>query len=574
MMIETTKYFTNRAASLTKRGLRLIALEVTGLQRAVYVLALFALLSSVLGLLRDRLLAHIFGASTTLDLYYAAFRIPDFLFVGVGALVSVYILIPELARRNANEGQGYIDTMLAGFSLLSVFLCIAAAIFAPVILALLFPKFVTEGLLPTLTMMTRIMLLQPILFGFSNIFGAITQSRHRYMLYSISPLLYNLGMIVGAVVFYPIMGINGLAWGVVLGAILHAGIQVPSIVSDGFLHRIPRISDVRALFETVIVSVPRAMALSMSEIAELGLIAFAALLAPGSIAIFNFAYNLQAVPLSIIGASYSVAAFPGLAAALAQGRRDEFIVRIANAARHVMFWSLPATALVIVLRAHLVRVILGSGAFNWTDTRLTAAAFALFAISLAAQGLMLLLVRGYYAAGRTFVPFIISASTAVCTIALGAASVGALHDAAVLNMAKELLRVADVPGTGVLALAFVYSFVSILGTLALLIHFEHRFSGFLKLVLPSWGQSLIASIGCGAAAYFALTLAGPIALSSTLLSVFARGLLGGVVGIVVCVALYALMGNQEFVETLGGLRARMRRAKLSPSMVAAMEENV
>ncbi|HWP61840.1 MAG TPA: lipid II flippase MurJ, partial [Candidatus Paceibacterota bacterium] len=385
-----------RATYLTNRALRFIATEVKGLQRAVYILATLALLSSILALLRDRLLAHVFGASTTLDLYYAAFRIPDFLFVGIGALVTVYILIPELARRGEEGKHDYIDTILTGFSLLSIILCALAAFFAPAILTMLFPSFVVQGLLPTLTTLTRIMLMQPILLGFSNIFAAVTQSKHRYVLYSLSPLLYNFGIIVGVVFFYPVFGITGLAWGVVLGAFLHAGIQLPSLVADGFLNRLPRLREPRALLETIIVSVPRALALSMSEIAELGLIAFAGSLAAGSIAIFNFAYNLQAVPLSVIGASYSVAAFPGLVAALSQGRRDEFLARVATAARFVCFWSLPATALAIVLRAHIVRVILGSGQFNWNDTRLTAAAFALFALSLAAQGIMLLIARAYY----------------------------------------------------------------------------------------------------------------------------------------------------------------------------------
>ena len=573
-MIATTKYLAGRAGFLTKRALRLIALEVSGLQRAVYVLALFALLSSVLALLRDRLLAHVFGASTTLDLYYAAFRIPDFLFVGIGALVTVYILIPELARRTPQEGQRYIDTILTGFSLLAALLCACAALFAPALLTLLFPAFVAQGLLPTLTMMTRIMLLQPVLLGFSNIFAAITQSRQRYLLYSISPLLYNLGIIVGTVFLYPLLGISGLAWGVVLGAFLHAGIQIPSLIGDGFLHRVPRLYEPRALIETVIVSVPRALALSMSEIAELGLIALAALLAPGSVAIFNFAYNLQAVPLSVIGASYSVAAFPGLAASLAAGKRDEFVAHVATAARFVCFWSLPATALVIVLRAHLVRVILGSGAFNWNDTRLTAAAFALFALSLAAQGLMLLLLRAYYAAGRTFVPFLVSTAIALLTILLGAASVGAIHASMFSDAAKAFLRVAGVTGTGVLALASVYSFVSIVGTLVLLVHFEHRFRGFLRQVIFSWGQSLVASLACGAGAYLALNLVGPITLSSTVLSVFLRGLAGGLSGIIVCAAVYALLGSREFKETLGALHARMRRVKLTPSMVAAAEEHL
>src|SRR3989344_2716173 len=186
--------------------IRAFASEVQGLQRAVYVLALFALLSSLLALLRDRMFAHMFGAGETLDLYVAAFRIPDFLFVAIGALVSVYVLIPELSRRSSLEQSDYIDTIVAGFSLLVVVLCGSAAIVAPYILSLLFPQFVAAGLLPDLTLLSRIMLLQPILLGLSNILAAITQSRHRYILYAVSQPLYNVGIIIGAVVFYPMFG--------------------------------------------------------------------------------------------------------------------------------------------------------------------------------------------------------------------------------------------------------------------------------------------------------------------------------------------------------------------------------
>lgn len=562
-----------RGKYLTGQAFLLLAHEVRGLQRAVYVLALFALFSSLLALVRDRLFAHIFGAGVVLDLYNAAFRIPDFLFVAVGALVSVYILIPELARRGAGEQKEYIDTIVAGFSALAIVICGSAFLFAPVILGILFPRFTQSGLSPTLTLLTRIMLLQPILLGFSNILAAITQSRNRYLLYATSPLLYNSGIIVGIIFFYPLWGVSGLAWGVVFGALLHAGIQLPSIIGDGFFRSVPRIRDMRALIETVVISVPRALALSMNQMTYLGLTVLAGLLTSGSIAIFVFAYNLQAVPVSIIGASYSVAAFPTLASALTRGARDEFIAHVATAARHVVFWSLPATALVIVLRAHIVRVILGSGAFNWTDTRLTAAAFALFAMSLAAQGLMLLIVRAYYAAGRTFIPFLVSSFIALCTVVLAAASVGALHIAFVLNAAASLLRVGDVPGTSVLALAFAYAIVSILGTIALIIHFEHRFAGFLRQVLPSWGQSLLASIACGLGAYVVLQFVGPITLSSTVLTVFVRGFVAGVVGIAACTATYHSVGNREHSETLETIRGRIQRAPLSPSLVAAAEEH-
>src|SRR3989338_2734080 len=209
--------------SLMRGGFRSLSSEVRGLEAAVYVLAGCAILSSLLGLLRDRLFAHTFGAGVELDIYYAAFRIPDILFVATGALVSVYVLIPELARRSSAEQKNYIDTILVGFSILSSLLAVIAAILAPSLLQMLFPQLTLSGHLPALVGLTRILLLQPILLGFSNILAAITQSRRRYALYAVSPLLYNLGIIGGILLLYPLIGMPGLAWGVVAGAALHLG---------------------------------------------------------------------------------------------------------------------------------------------------------------------------------------------------------------------------------------------------------------------------------------------------------------------------------------------------------------
>ncbi len=561
---------------MMNRALRFLSYEVRGLHTAFSVLATAAVLSSLLALVRDKLLAHTFGAGVTLDLYYAAFRIPDLIFVATGALVSVYILIPELARREEGERKNYIDTVLAGFSGLAVIVSILAAFFAPPVLALLFPTFPPENQ-HMLVSLTRIMLLQPILLGLSNILAALTQVRGRYALYSISPLLYNLGIIAGTVVLYPFFGIEGLAWGVVLGALLHAGIQLPSVFSDGYLHRLPRVRDWRALTRTASISIPRALALSMSQLTFIGMTALAGLLAPGSIAIFMFAFNLQAVPLSVIGASYSVAAFPTLASALAQGQRELFISHIATAARYVLFWSLPATALVIVLRAYMVRLVLGSGAFDWTDTRLTAAALAILSLSLAAQGLALLLVRGYYAAGRTFVPFIVAILTTVTTMLFAGAAVGAFENDAVLSLTQALLRVVDVPGSNVLALALSYSLVAIASTVVLIAHFERRFRGFLGAVWLSWVQSLSAAIFGGIAAYLLLNIMGPITLSSTTLAVFSKGLSAGIFGLGASALMYFMLGNREFGETVEAFRLRLWGRKVAPqpgaTIVASAEES-
>lgn len=539
------------------RALRFLSYEVRGLHTAVYVIALSSLLSSLLALLRDRLLAHEFGASTTLDIYYAAFRIPDLIFVGAGALVSVYILIPELTRRGSDEQREYVDTVLIGFSLIAVVVSVIAALFAPAILATLFPEIAAAGHLTALVTLTRLMLLQPIFLGLSNIFGAITQIRQRYALYALSPLLYNVGIICGVLVFYPMWGLTGLALGVVFGAFMHVGIQLPSVFADGFFHAVPTRFKGQAFLQTVLISVPRALALSMNQVSFIGLTVLAGMLVPGSIAVFMFAFNLQAVPVAIIGASYSVAAFPILAAALSRGDRSFFIEHIANAARLVVFWSLPATALIIVLRAHIVRVVLGSGAFDWTDTRLTAAVLGLLALSLTAQGITFLLVRGYYAAGRTFAPFFVALGSALATVALGALLLGVFQNTFVLELAQGLLRVVGVPGSTILALAFASASISILSTIVLVAHFEHRFTGFLSRVWRAWVQSALAALGAGCGAYGVLVAIGPITLFSTTASIFVRGFAAGVFGIIVAGLVYALLRSREFAEIVDVIRGRL-----------------
>jgi len=544
---------------LPTRALRFLSSEVRGLHAAVYVLAIAAILSSLLALIRDRMLAQAFGASATLDIYYAAFRIPDIVFVAAAGLVSVYMLIPELARRDLAAQRAYIDTIAAGFSIFIVALSAVMALLAPVILALFFPEFVESGNLSHVVAMTRIMLLQPILLGLSNVLAAITQTRHRYALYALSPLFYNLGIIIGVTVLYPLFGLMGLAWGVVLGAFLHAAIQLPSAFADGFFRSLPLLRERGAIFHTASLSLPRSLALSMNQVAFFGLAALAALLPSGSLAVFMFAYNLQSVPLAIIGASYSVAAFPTLAAALSRGERDAFIAHVATAARYVLFWSLPASALILVLRAHIVRVILGSGAFDWTDTRLTAALFALFSLSLAAQGLVLLLVRGYYAAGKTFTPLLVAFSTAALTIVLGVFAMSALDDVALRSMLESLLRVEELPGTPVLGLAIAHALAAIVGAFILIADFERRFGGFIRAIFSSLAESIAAALVAGLGSYVFLELMSSFSVSSTLLSIFVQGFAAGIFGICLATATYHVLGSREYIETYASMRARLWR---------------
>ena len=545
---------TEAARNTVRSFLGAMNIEVRGLHQAAYLLASFALLSQLLALVRDRLLASSFGAGSALDVYYAAFRVPDLLFATVASLLSLYALLPVLSRLElAGKGSaGFLSKILLFFFIGMGALAAVLFVLAPRLAPLVAPG-IAEG---NLVLLMRILLLQPILLGASNILASLTQMRHRFVLYSVSPLLYNFGIIFGIVTLYPRMGIEGLAWGVVLGAAMHVALQVPFFSSERTV--VMPLREVWAgLREVLKLSVPRTLALSMGQISLLILTAMASFLAPGSIAVFMFAFNLQAVPLAIIGVSYSVAAFPTLSRLHASGESGEFLRHIEAALRHVLFWTIPAMVFVIVLRAQLVRTILGAGAFDWEATRLTAAALALFVISLAAQSVTLLIARGYYAAGRTARPLMFALfSTAVAV--LSAAFFVALFHASPMwrDFLESLLRVADIPGTTVLMLALGYCLGALLQAALGLYYFSRDFnfplSGLRKLAFESFGSALIG----GAAAYAVLAVAGNYLDINTASGIVSQGLLGGISGLVVTACTLALLQNRELIEAYGALHKR------------------
>ena len=311
---------------MVRRLLQFFEREISGLHEAAYLLGFFALLSQVLGFLRDRLLASHFGAGETLDIYYAAFRVPDFIFIMTASAVSLSVLIPFLSERRAEgteQMRGFLDTLFSAFFFGMAVVGLAAFVAAPHLAGLLFPGFSAAALADTTTLM-RIMLLQPLFLGVSNLFASVTQLERRFFVYAVSPLLYNAGIIAGILFFYPLLGLSGLAWGVVVGAFLHLAVQVPVLVRSGLLPRLVVRVRLREIASVVALSFPRTLALSAQNLAVLALTSLGSLFGAGAIAVFNLSWNLQSVPLSIVGASYSLAAFPTLAGFWSGGAREKF----------------------------------------------------------------------------------------------------------------------------------------------------------------------------------------------------------------------------------------------------------
>ena len=312
------------------------------------------------------------------------------------------------------------------------------------------------------------------------------------------------------------------------------------------------------LWRTVELSFPRTLTLSIGQITQLFLVAIAATLATGSISVFALAYNLQSVPLMVIGASYSVAAFPTLARVFANGETGAFVAQVAAATRHVLFWTLPATALMVVLRAHVVRVTLGSGAFDWTDTRLTAAAFAVLAFALAAQAVSLLLIRAFYASGRSRIPLIVTVGSGICVLAVAYTLTTLRAQSSIGLFVESLLRVEDVAGVSVLMLAFAITVGAVISTASLVVMFQRNFSGYIQSISRSFWEGLAAAGFAGISSYWVLSVLGGISSATTMGAVFYHGGVSGVAGILAAVCAYSLFGSIELEEMKDALMRRVR----------------
>lgn len=553
---------------MVKRVIRLFSRDFSGLHEAALLLGFFSLLSQFLALARDRLFAGAFGAGQELDIYYTAFRLPDLVYVTVASFVSVTVLIPFLAQKiekqQEAEAKKLLSTIFSSFMVVMVLVSLVLYFLVPIFAPLIAPGF-DQVALDKLISLTRIMLLSPILLGLSNLFASITQTYKKFLIYSLSPVLYNIGIIIGIVLFYPLFGLTGLAWGVILGAFFHLLIQVPIIISYGYW---PKCSlnlirnNFKDLIKIVTISFPRTITLSIHQLSLLVMIALASYLGKGVISIFNFSFNMQSVPLSIIGVSYSVAAFPTLARFYSSGQMEKFNKQIYNASRHIIFWSLPAMVLLIVLRAQIVRVVLGSGRFDWTATRLTAGCLAIFSVSVFAQGLILLFVRGYYASGQTKKPLLANSLSSLLMILL-AFGLNWLFQTSVFfrSFLESLLRVEGIEGSAVLVLPLAFSSAMIVNVFILWFLFGRDFGHRQKELISTITHSFSSSVIGGFVAYESLVLLAPVFDLNSFVGIFSQGLIAGLAGLLATVLMLHLVGSRELKELIKSLHRRFWEAE-------------
>ena len=387
---------------------------------ASLILAGSYLLSAMLGLLRDHLLAGRFGAGNELDVYYSAFTIPDFiaLILIFGAISAAIIpIFSSYLVKSKDEAWGYISNLLNIFLAFLIAVCVVAIIFAPLLVSIIAPGFSPDKKEMT-AMLMRIMFLSPVILGISSIMSGILQVFHRFLVTAMAPIMYNLGIIIGILFFVPRFGLPGLAFGVVLGALLHLLIQIPAFLHSGFAYKLS--FDIRhpGVKKTLQLMVPRSLGLGAGQFNTIVVTAIASTLASGSIAVYSLANNLSSILVNAVSVSLSTAVFPTMSLAHSNEDKSNFERKFLGAFSQILFLSVPISIAIFLLRAQIVRVVLGTGKFTWMDTRLTAACLGIFSLGLFAQGLIFLLSKTFYAAHNTKIPATISGATVVFNIAM------------------------------------------------------------------------------------------------------------------------------------------------------------
>jgi len=321
--------------------------QTQNISLAALILSVFSFLSFALGLLRDRLLTGIFGIGNELDVYYAAFRIPDFIAMVLMTGAIGVAIVPIFSKNlilGKEQAFKYLSNLLSLSLLFLVIICLFLFIFTPSLISLIVPGFSGEKKEIT-TVLTRIMLLSPILMGISNIISAVLRVFQRFLITALAPVVYNLGSIIGIIFFVPRMGIVGLAFGIVLGAFLHFLIQLPALFKVGFkIQNNFNFLDEDFLL-TLKLTIPRAVGLAATQINLVIVTIIGSTLIPGSVGIFNLANDLSLPIIGLVAVPFAIAVFPALSLAFSKGQKQEMLLKFSSVFRQILFLIIPISAI-------------------------------------------------------------------------------------------------------------------------------------------------------------------------------------------------------------------------------------
>lgn len=389
--------------------------------RSAVIVGLAFILSRILGLAREVILARQFGTGPEMDAYVSSFRIPDLLFLVVMAGSFGAAFIPVFGEFLANGDQDrawrLASAVLTWAGVGIVVLSAICFLLARPLMWIVAPGFDAETEDMAVNLM-RILLLSPVFLGFGIAAKGILEAHHQFTLPALAPVFYNVAIIVGALYFVPDYGIYAVGWAVIIGALGHFLIQVPGLIRAGIRFRPTLSRQVEGLSEVARLLGPRVIGLAAFQANFIAVNAFASTSDDAHVSALNYAWQLLMLPHGVLALSISTVVFPRLAALYSQRDNDAFRTTLDRTMRPLLFLSIPASVGLLLLREPIVRIIFERQNFDAASTALVVAPLAWFAIGLVGYALTEILTRVFYATRDTRTPVITGVLTMVLNLLL------------------------------------------------------------------------------------------------------------------------------------------------------------
>ena len=465
--------------------------------RAAGLVMVAFVISQIAGLVYQMLVADTFGTDPSMDAFNAANRVSETLFrlIAGGALGSAFIptftqlLVKEDRDRAWQLASAVGNLMLLFLSILGIL----AAIFAPLIVRNFLAPGFNDPVQEELTVrLMRIMLPSAAIFGISGLVMGVLNSHQVFLIPALTPAMYRLGMIFGTVVLSPKMGIQGLAWGVIIGALAHLVLQIPSLIRQNFTYTPTMGLKLNEVREVIQLMGPRLLGVAVVELNFWVNTRLASYMPGGSVTGITFAFVLMLMPQAAIAQSIATAAMPTLAAQYARGRLDDVRDSLASILRGVLLLSIPASIGLILLRVPLVQLLLQRGAFTERSTELVAWALLWYAAGLVGHSVMEVLARAFYALHDTRTPVMVGVAAMSLNVVFS------------FGFSALFQRIGWMPHGG---LALANSLATALETAGLLILMRRRLNGIQGArVLRGFGSAILGVAGMSLALWFWMTL--------------------------------------------------------------------
>lgn len=485
---------------ILEKSLKILLQKQTNIISAAFVIMFTIVFSQASGLIRQRLLVSIFGASNILGVYLASSKLPDFLFqlIIAGALSSAFIPVFSdfLGKEKKEEACKMASTLLALGLIIFSFLSLFLFIFAQPFSKLMAPGF-SAGQIDLMAALMRVIIAGELLFIIGTFLSAILQSYSHFFIPGIAAALYNLGIIISIIFLAPSLGIFSAAYGVIFGALIFILVQLPLVRKMGFSFKPTFSIKTNGVIEVFKLMWPRTISIAIFQLGTIITVTLVSFLPdPGrNYVIFDYAQTLAFAPVVLFGQAIGQAAFPVLARE--RSRMENFKATFITSFNQMIYLVLPISVLLLVLRIPVVRLLFGAGQFDWKATVLTGRTLAFFSISIFAQALVYLISRGFYALHDTKTPLIVGTLTTLTTIGLGALFIFYYH-------------------FGIVSIAIAYSISSIINTIILFIFLDRKTGGFNRTpLLISLAKIFTATFFTGFALYVPIKLLDQLVFDTT-----------------------------------------------------------